>query len=333
MGPPLPTRMGRARGAPQAKTRPWKRRRVAAAYDLAWWFRCTCCACSWARTARTATRWASSSTGRRSGPLAAKRWPRTWASARPYSWTTPPPARVLTPVELPFAGHPCVGASWLLDRERDAVPAAPGGRGADAGRGRYGHRGTPEWGPGLRVDRARQRGEVDALTERRAVTTWPRSTPKWTHRNVQARVFPPAARHRRGRGHRGRGHQARRPTRHPRVTIHQGLSVIEVRPLEDGLVEIGGGAWRSTSGASTPAEVCGSPGRSVIRVSPWTFNGRSGFLPHLLSSLPPRRSDRRARDVVFYNEAAGQVLGGFEESGPMTRGVGGVGPSTTTDGE
>jgi predicted PhzF superfamily epimerase YddE/YHI9 len=76
--------------------------------------------------------------------------------------------RIFTPaVELPFAGHPTVGTSWLLAHEGDpvAVLRPPAGevpvRAEDE---RWLVAARPEWSPPFRLERLDSPAAVDALT-------------------------------------------------------------------------------------------------------------------------------------------------------------------------
>jgi len=76
--------------------------------------------------------------------------------------------RIFTPaVELPFAGHPLVGTSWLLARERAAVavlrpPAGEVPTFTD-GDGVTWIRGRAEWAPRMSFRQLADPGQVDAL--------------------------------------------------------------------------------------------------------------------------------------------------------------------------
>jgi predicted PhzF superfamily epimerase YddE/YHI9 len=76
--------------------------------------------------------------------------------------------RIFTPAaELPFAGHPLVGTSWLLARERTAVPVLrpPAGEVptfTDAD-GVTWIRGRAEWAPQMSFRQLADPGQVDAL--------------------------------------------------------------------------------------------------------------------------------------------------------------------------
>lgn len=153
--------------------------------------------------------------------------------------------RIFTPaVELPFAGHPCVGTAWLLARERAAVlalrtragdvPARVKGEAAFVA-------GRPEWAPEFEWFELPSPADVDALNGPPGGSDLAAAYAQVNDRNVRARVFP-----RRlgieedeatGAAAITLGARLGRP-----ITIHQGVgSMIDVRPLEDGFVEIGGG--------------------------------------------------------------------------------------------
>jgi predicted PhzF superfamily epimerase YddE/YHI9 len=77
--------------------------------------------------------------------------------------------RIFTPAaELPFAGHPLVGTSWLLARERTAVavlhpPAGEVPTFLD-GDGLTWIRGRAEWAPQMSFRQLEDAGQVEALT-------------------------------------------------------------------------------------------------------------------------------------------------------------------------
>jgi predicted PhzF superfamily epimerase YddE/YHI9 len=76
--------------------------------------------------------------------------------------------RIFTPAaELPFAGHPLVGTSWLLARERTAVPVLrpPAGEVPTFldGDGVTWIRGRAEWAPEMDFRQLDDPGQVDAL--------------------------------------------------------------------------------------------------------------------------------------------------------------------------
>ena len=153
--------------------------------------------------------------------------------------------RIFTPtVELAFAGHPLVGTAWLLaragapaDQLRPPAAAVPAGTAAGD---RAWVAGRPEWAPPFEWVQLGSPAEVEALTaapeEHDLIGAY-----AWeSEETVRARVFPArlgiaedeatgAAAVRLG-ALLGRG-----------LTIRQGRgSVIDVRPRDDGLVEIGG---------------------------------------------------------------------------------------------
>jgi predicted PhzF superfamily epimerase YddE/YHI9 len=155
--------------------------------------------------------------------------------------------RIFTPaVELPFAGHPLVGTSWLLARERTAVAALrpPAGEVPTwlDGDGVTWIRGRAEWAPEITFRQLGGPGEVDALAGPPdgldMVDCW-----AWEDEpagQVRARVFAPrygiaedqatgaaAVRLVSGLG---------RP-----ITIRQGAgSLLHARPGPDGSAEVGG---------------------------------------------------------------------------------------------
>lgn len=155
--------------------------------------------------------------------------------------------RILTPAaELGFAGHPLVGAAWLIERERDLVDLLRPPAGAvpvHVEGDRAYVSGKPEWSPPFEWIELGSPAEVDALTGapggREMVAAW-----AWideTLGRVRARVFPGA----------GLGIAEDEATGSAalllgarlgrELEIHQGRgSVIEVRPGDDGLVEIEG---------------------------------------------------------------------------------------------
>ena len=154
--------------------------------------------------------------------------------------------RIFTPaVELPFAGHPVVGTAWLLARERGAVggAAAAGGRGPGArgGRADVGRR-PPGVDAGVRVRAGRVGGRGGGARGppegHDAVGVW-----AWVDEGagvVRERVFCPRY-----------GIDEDEATGSAAITlsarlgreldIRQGAgSRILARPLDDGMVEIGG---------------------------------------------------------------------------------------------
>jgi predicted PhzF superfamily epimerase YddE/YHI9 len=161
----------------------------------------------------------------------------------------PPPGRVriFTPAaELPFAGHPLVGTSWLLARERTAVavlrpPAGEVPTWLD-GDGLTWIRGRAEWAPELAFRQLAGPGEVDALTGAPEglgmVECW-----AWEDEpagRVRARVFAP--RYGIAEDEATGAAAVRLVSRLGRpVTIRQGAgSLLHARPGPDGTAEVGG---------------------------------------------------------------------------------------------
>lgn len=153
--------------------------------------------------------------------------------------------RIYTPqVELPFAGHPAVGAAWLLAREGTAPAALQ----PPAGEVRVRHAdgatfvaAQPAWAPAFEYRRYDWPAEVRALspTEHTANTyAW-----AWIDEaagTVRARSFVPAAGiaedEATGSAALALCAQLDRP-----LTVHQGHgSVLICRPLADDRVEVGG---------------------------------------------------------------------------------------------
>lgn len=152
--------------------------------------------------------------------------------------------RVFTPtVELPFAGHPLVGTAWLLARENLTVTALrpPAGEVPARAYASGAHvAGRPEWAPPFELVELDSPAAVEALTGppdgHDLVMAWAWSGPA----TVRARVFPLrlgiVEDEATGAAAVRLGALLDRP-----LTIHQGAgSMLEVRPLPDGLVEIGG---------------------------------------------------------------------------------------------
>ena len=155
--------------------------------------------------------------------------------------------RIFTPgLELPFAGHPTVGAAWLLARTGNPVAAlrTPAGEVGVRFDGGYVHvSARPEWSPQLDYVELDSPAEVQELVgppaRSQAAYAW-----AWIDEaaaTIRARCFIEEA---------GIAEDeatgsaaivlADRLSR--TVTIHQGRgSVLIVRPLGDGRVEVGGG--------------------------------------------------------------------------------------------
>jgi predicted PhzF superfamily epimerase YddE/YHI9 len=153
--------------------------------------------------------------------------------------------RIYTPsIELPFAGHPCVGAAWLLDREG----AAPGSLQPPAGE--VGVRQTadatfisakPEWAPPFEYRQldsplAVRNIDASALTDNTYAWSWIDEAAG----TIRARCFVPEAGIAEDEATGSAGlalcGQLERP-----VTIHQGRgSVLVCKPTEGAQVEVGG---------------------------------------------------------------------------------------------
>jgi predicted PhzF superfamily epimerase YddE/YHI9 len=155
--------------------------------------------------------------------------------------------RIFTPgLELPFAGHPTVGTAWLLAREGTPVdalqtPAGEVGVRADGAKTHIAAR--PEWSPALEYPQLGMPAEVRALQGpprgSEAAYAW-----AWIDEDagtIRARCFIREA-----------GIDEDEATGSAAIvlcarlgrplTIHQGQgSVLEVAPLGDGRVEVGGG--------------------------------------------------------------------------------------------
>ncbi len=153
--------------------------------------------------------------------------------------------RIFTPaVELAFAGHPLVGTAWLLAREgapadelRPPAGSVPAGTRADD---RAWIAGKPEWAPPF------EWVQLDSVDDVEALNSAPRGHDligayAWEDdETVRARVFPArlgiAEDEATGAAAMRLGALLGRA-----VTVRQGRgSIIEVRPRDDGLVEVGG---------------------------------------------------------------------------------------------
>ena len=154
--------------------------------------------------------------------------------------------RIFTPAaELPFAGHPLVGAAWLLAREGLEVDALrpPAGEAPVRHEGEMTYiTGRPEWAPPFEHVEYGSPEEVDALDGpphglgHAGAWAWEDEAAG----RVRARVFAPAL----GvpEDEATGAHAVRLCARLGReISIRQGVgSRIEARPLADGSVEIGG---------------------------------------------------------------------------------------------
>jgi predicted PhzF superfamily epimerase YddE/YHI9 len=153
--------------------------------------------------------------------------------------------RIYTPlVELPFAGHPTVGAAWLLAREGGLVETLrpPAGEvGVRESDGATFVAAKPEWAPSFEYPQLDSPAEVRAL----AASTSNANTYAWSWIDeaagtIRARSFAPEAgiAEDEATGSAALALCARldRP-----ITIHQGHgSVLRCRPLTEGRVEVGG---------------------------------------------------------------------------------------------
>jgi predicted PhzF superfamily epimerase YddE/YHI9 len=149
--------------------------------------------------------------------------------------------RIFTPTaELPFAGHPCVGAAWMLPVDTLHVPAGEVPVRHEAGLTWIA--GRPEWAPPFEHVKLHWPDEVTRLDgppaghDLTAVWAWEDES----RGIVRSRVFPVAI----GIAEdEATGSAAIRlgALLGRELTIHQGEgSVIHVRPRDDGLVEVGG---------------------------------------------------------------------------------------------
>jgi len=152
--------------------------------------------------------------------------------------------RIFTPeVELPFAGHPCVGTAWLLRREGHEVDAlrSPAGK----IRVRFDGEltwiaGRPEWAPPFELRRAESPEEVEGhpVVTDAEVYLW-----AWVDERVgtvRARAFVPEVGVVEDEAT-GSAVVKLAGALNREIEVHQGVgSVIAGRPIGDGLVEVGG---------------------------------------------------------------------------------------------
>jgi predicted PhzF superfamily epimerase YddE/YHI9 len=153
--------------------------------------------------------------------------------------------RIYTPrVELPFAGHPCVGTAWLLARQGappDLLQTPAGEIGVRHDDGATYISARPGWAPPFEYRRLDSPAEVRAITPPASddnAYVW-----AWIDEQagtIRARSFVPAAGiaedEATGSAALALCAQLGRP-----VTIHQGQgSVLLCRPLADGRIEVGG---------------------------------------------------------------------------------------------
>lgn len=153
--------------------------------------------------------------------------------------------RIYTPtVELPFAGHPTVGAAWLLAQEGSAVEALLPPSGKVPVRHAEGVTfvaARAEWAPPFEYRQLDSPAEVRAVAASEQVSNayvW-----SWIDEaagTIRARSFVPelgiAEDEATGSAAIGLCARLGRP-----ITVHQGHgSVLLCRPLEDGRIEVGG---------------------------------------------------------------------------------------------
>ena len=154
--------------------------------------------------------------------------------------------RIFTPAtELPFAGHPVVGTAWLLARERGAVTSLRPPAGEVPVRDEDGltfAAGRPEWMPEFEFVEVESATEVEALSgppeSHDAVGVW-----AWVDEGagiIRERVF--AARYGIAEDEATGSAAITMSARLGRaLEIRQGAgSLILARPLDNGMVEIGG---------------------------------------------------------------------------------------------
>lgn len=153
--------------------------------------------------------------------------------------------RIYTPlVELPFAGHPSVGAAWLLEREGAALETLRPPAGEVAVRHTDGATfiaAKPEWGPLFEYQQLDSPAEVQSLDAAAlSGNTYAWSWIDTAEGTIRARSFVPEAGiiedEATGSAALALCAQLKRP-----VTIHQGHgSILLCVPRSDGKVEVGG---------------------------------------------------------------------------------------------
>jgi predicted PhzF superfamily epimerase YddE/YHI9 len=153
--------------------------------------------------------------------------------------------RIYTPrVELPFAGHPCVGAAWLLAKTGAPVDLLRPPAGEVDVRGEDGAAyiaARPEWAPPFQYQRLASPAEVRGLrASAHSANTYAWAWIDEDAGTVRARAFVPEAGiaedEATGSAALALCAQLRRP-----IVVHQGHgSVLLCQPLADGRVEIGG---------------------------------------------------------------------------------------------
>lgn len=152
--------------------------------------------------------------------------------------------RIFTPeVELPFAGHPCVGTAWLLRRAGHEVDAlrSPAGKipvRFDGERPFIAAR--PEWAPPFELRRVESPQEVDdhPMITDAEVYLW-----AWIDERVgtiRARAFVPEVGVEEDEAT-GSAAVKLSGALEREIEIHQGVgSRLHARPIGDGMVEVGG---------------------------------------------------------------------------------------------
>ncbi|MGC1852056.1 MAG: PhzF family phenazine biosynthesis protein [Solirubrobacterales bacterium] len=147
-------------------------------------------------------------------------------------------------LELPFAGHPTVGAAWLLAREDEPVPVLrpPAGEvEVRRGEGMTFVAALPEWAPSFEYRRHDSPAEVRNLAAAaQSTNTYAWSWIDEAAGTIRARSFVPEAGiaedEATGSAALALCAQLARP-----ITVHQGHgSVLTCRPLDDGWSEVGG---------------------------------------------------------------------------------------------
>ncbi len=174
--------------------------------------------------------------------------------------------QIFTPaVEVPFAGHPLVGTAWLLASRGGGVPELNPPAGVVPARAQAEHAyvaGRPEWAPPYEWRELGSAAEVEALEgppdgpDMIGLYAWEGDD------TVRARVFPVAL---------GIAEDEATGAAAVRLgalvgrslTIRQGGgSIIEVRPRDDGMVEIGGRVVRDEVRSYAPSGGVASPPKS-----------------------------------------------------------------------
>ncbi len=153
--------------------------------------------------------------------------------------------RIYTPlVELPFAGHPTVGAAWLLAREGtpvDSLRPPAGEVGVRYADGMTHVKARAEWAPPFEYRRLSSSAEVRAMSAgEQAANTYAWAWIDEAAGTIRARAFVPDAGIAEDEAT-GSAALALCAQLEGPITIHQGHgSVLSCRPLADGRVEVGG---------------------------------------------------------------------------------------------